>query len=215
MVTGRPEVSVPVAAGAPAVAIRQTDGWEASPFPHEPTVLSPGGSAQIELGPGSWCGKPDQSPTRVQLTLPPGVAVTVDGFVFGPCFEGATFLDVSGYGPISPVPSPNVPAPTVLEIQLLAPAKVSTGAVIEYWVIISNPSGQSAILPSCSTFTQGISATGVLEPQPLPCAAIGSQIEPGGSVALEMHLMAPAVAGRGTLVWSGLSLAAKTDVIVQ
>jgi hypothetical protein len=210
-VSGRPIVTVHAVAGGPTPAVRESDGWEAMPFSREPIVLEPRGQAQIELGLGSWCGPSDQAPTTIDLTLPPGVDVQVAGFAFGQCFENQSSLDVSGYGPVTaPLPSP---APG-LTAAILAPQTVRAGEALRYWVVIANPTQGPVSLAACADFSQRLgqqTAAGALD-----CPLMGAQLGAGQSLALEMELQVPeGWSGRQTLVWTGMHLAAKVDVLVR
>lgn len=194
-----------------ALQIRQSDGWEAVPFPSEPIVLQPGETAQVEVGPGSWCGRPEQAPTTINLVLSPGLEVRVQGFGFGQCFENKSTLDVSGYGPVAtPLPTP----PPGLSASILAPATARAGEPLRYWVVIRNTSAESVSLDQCADFVQRLGATA--NTGLLPCGAIGSTLPAGASLALQMELEVPqSLSGHVPLFWQGLRLdAAKVDVLV-
>jgi hypothetical protein len=183
---GVPQAHLPNAGGRSQV--------DSGQFAAQRVDLAPGESAIVLIGTPAVCAGAGQpaAASSVQLTLPNGDAVTVNGTrIDTECGSPA----VIEFEPVAPAPAAPVAGPlSTLNVSVATPRTVARGAVLTYRVILANPSATSVPLSPCPSYTEVLGTGGAAPVQQtllLNCAAAGS-IAGNAALTFEMKVAVPA-----------------------
>jgi hypothetical protein len=182
---GVPQAQLPNAGARSAVSTGE--------FAARRVDLAPGESATVLIGTPAVCAGAGQPvvASSVQLTLPSGESVTVNGTrIDTQCGSPA----VLAFEPVAAAPAAPAPGPlSTLNVSVATPRTVARGAVLTYRVTLGNQSATSIALSPCPSYTEVLGTGGAVTVQQtllLNCAAAGS-IAGNAALTYEMKLTVP------------------------
>ena len=182
-----------------------------------PVLLRPGDQAGAFLFWTNWCPEMIPAVSVVLVTLPTGGSPIVAGpCPPGPGYFGTPRCDQPMMGStftayaFVPVPPPQ-PAyePQAGSVILSVPPTATAGGDLVFTATLTNLGTAPAMLSPCPTYTEDLIVAGAALKPPAPeqfllnCAAIGSALDPGATVTLQMHYSVPTSIPTGPveLVW--------------
>ena len=183
----------------PSVAVGLDNGQQLAVMPDASTsvlgasngadALAVGGSIHLLIGtPGTCAGAGNPNISKVvRLSLSAAEVVTVSGTWINVECGDPVMLAFNLAQPAAP------PVPTSsLRAKLTIPTSASPGAVLIYFVTLSNASSQVIVLDPCPSYTQTMGiGTPIRQTLLLNCASAGS-MPVGGSSTFEMRFIVPA-----------------------
>lgn len=120
--------------------------------------------------------------------------------VAAPTPSAVPWIPARGAGPLGTADRPVLPVTVGIE----APKRAVAGRVLDYTVVLTNPTSRAVPLTPCPTYTQSVTPTEgppLLGRYLLNCSPVGV-LQPGASARFAMRQPVPAAAGAATLRWT-------------
>jgi hypothetical protein len=168
------------------------------------------GSGQAFLNVAWYACHPALQAAQAALQLPNGGGRLLVPFViespYSPVCDGTTaaYRELSR-GPIDAAGYLSEPAPVYIEmpIGIDAPASVTAGSILTYYVTMLNASTTTYDLSECPDYVEMLGAKQPVASYQLNCGPVGA-VAPGGAVTFQMRLAIPGGVATGpeTLSWT-------------